>query len=116
MKYNLEGKIFQAISNTDNGEVSPDTLFHYHQDGEIVSADYEGDKIIKGHLIGKIRKTGQLDFRYHHINNEGQLMVGKCLSTPELLSDGRLKFKEHWQWLSGDTSSGQSEIVEIDSV
>ena len=42
-------------------------------------------------------------------------MLGKCLSTPELLSDGRLKFKEAWQWLSGDMSSGYSEIVEVNT-
>lgn len=116
MKFNLEGKIFHSVSNSDNGEVDSDTLFHYHQDGEIISADYYGGRIIKGHLIGKMLKTGQLDFRYHHINKDLQLMAGKCLSTPELLPDGRIKFIEKWQWLSGDNSLGQSVIEEIDSV
>ena len=116
MKYNLEGKIFQSISNTDNGEVSSDTLFHYHQDGEIVTAEYSGGSIVKGHLIAKVLDTGQMDMRYHHVNTDGQIMLGKCLSTPELLPDGGLKFKEQWQWLSGDKSSGYSEIEEIDSV
>jgi hypothetical protein len=40
-------------------------------------------------------------------------MLGKCLSTPENLPDGRLKFRESWHWLSGDMSQGQSEIEEI---
>ena len=34
----------------------------------------------------------------------------------DILQDGRLKFKEYWQWLSGDMSSGYSEIIEIDNV
>ncbi len=38
MKYNLEGKNFHSIENTENGEVNSDTLFHYHQSGEIISA------------------------------------------------------------------------------
>jgi len=75
MKYNLEGKIFQSISNTDNGEVSSDTLFHYHQDGTIVTAEYSGGSIVKGHLIAKVLDTGQLDMRYHHINTDGEIMV-----------------------------------------
>lgn len=116
MKYNLEGRIFQSISNTDNGEVSSDTLFHYHQEGVIISADYEGGAIVKGHLIGKMLETGRLDFRYHHINADGQLMAGMCLADPVLLPDGRLRLNEQWQWLSGDKSSGSSVVEEIDSL
>jgi hypothetical protein len=43
-------------------------------------------------------------------------MIGKCLSTPAIMEDGRMKLKEQWQWLSGDMSTGYSEIVEIDSI
>lgn len=113
MKYNLEGKIFTSLSNTDTGEVDEDTRFNYHQDGNIVWADYEGGSVLKGHLIAKVLDDGLLEMNYHHINKEGKLMIGKCLSTPEKLEDGRLKFKEEWQWLCGDCSSGYSEIIEI---
>ncbi len=57
MKFNLDGKIFQSIENTENGEVSSETLFHYHQDGEIVSADYSGGNIIKIKFIIVSSKT-----------------------------------------------------------
>ncbi|PWW82168.1 n-acetylglutamate synthase [Prosthecochloris marina] len=116
MKYNLDGKIFQSIENTENGEVSSETLFHYHQDDNIISADYSGGSIIKGHLLGKMSEDGTLEFTYHHINLEGNLMLGKCTSVPTLLPDGRLKLSEQWQWLSGDKSMGKSQIIEIDSV
>ena len=76
MEYNLEGKVFRSVSNTDNGEVGAGT-------------------------------------RYHHLNDKGDFMLGKCLSTPERLPDGRLRFKEQWQWLSGDMSAGSSEIEEV---
>ena len=46
------------------------------------------------------------------VNVRGELMIGQCLSTPELMSDGKLKLKEEWQWLCGDMSSGYSEVVE----
>lgn len=116
MKYNLEGKIFRSITNTENGGVGADTLFYYHQDGDVVSAMYQGGTVVTGHLLAKILKNGQLDMRYHHLNNKNEFMLGKCLSTPEVLPDGRLRFMESWQWLSGDMSKGYSEIEEIKDV
>lgn len=116
MKYNFEGKVFVSITNTENGEASADTFFRYHQDGDIVTAEYEGGAIVKGHLIATVLRDGQLDMRYHHINRKGELMIGKCLSTPEISEGGRIKLKEEWQWLSGDQSAGYSELVEIDNL
>ena len=113
MHYNLDGKTFRSLSNTDNGEVGADALFHYRQTADIVTADYSGGSIVVGHLIAKVLANGQLDMRYHHLNDKGDFMLGQCLSTPERLADGRLRFKEKWQWLSGDRSSGHSEIEEI---
>lgn len=113
MKYNLDGKIFVSASNTENGDVKVDTLFYYRQKGNIVSAEYRGGSIVRGQLLAQVLDNGQLDMRYHHLNNKGEFMLGKCLSTPEVLPDGRLRFKESWQWLSGDMSSGYSEIEEI---
>ena len=112
-QYSLEGKVFRSVSNTGNGDVGADTVFHYRQAGEIVTADYSGGGIVVGHLIATVLDDGQLDMRYHHLNDKGELMLGTCLSTPDRLPDGRLRFKEKWQWLSGDMSSGYSEIEEV---
>lgn len=113
MEFNLEGKVFRSVSNTDNGEVDADTRFHYRQAGDIVTADYRGGGIKVGHLIARVLAGGQLDMRYHHLNDKGDFMLGTCLSTPDRLPDGRLRFKEQWQWLSGDMSTGSSEIEEV---
>ena len=113
MNYDLDGKIFRSISNTGNGEVSGDTVFRYRQDGDIVTATYSGGVIVAGHLLARVLDNGQLDMRYHHVNDKGDFMIGRCISTPEVLGDGRMKFKEEWQWLCGDMSSGRSEIVEV---
>ena len=113
MVYNLEGKVFRSVSNTDNGDVGAETLFRYRQTADIVTADYSGGNIVVGHLIARIVAGGRLDMRYHHLTDKGQFMLGRCVSTPERLPDGRLRFKEEWQWLSGDQSSGHSEIEEV---
>jgi hypothetical protein len=51
--------------------------------------------------------------RYQHVNERGELMTGRCHSTPAVLSDGRLRLCKRWQWTSGDLSSGTSEIEEM---
>ncbi|MBN3521323.1 n-acetylglutamate synthase [Algoriphagus lutimaris] len=110
---NYDGKSFRPISNTENGETSEETLFHYKQEGKILSCDYSGGKIIKGHLIGIVNDAGEIDMRYHQINILGELMTGFCKSVPEFLENGKIRLHESWQWTSGDRSKGESILEEI---
>lgn len=109
---NYNNKIFRPVSNTDNGETSGDTVFHYRQTGTILTAAYSGGKILQGHLIGLVDAAGNIDMRYHQVNDKGELMTGMCRSTPELLSNGKIRLHEIWEWTSGDCSKGQSIIEE----
>lgn len=111
---NLNKKTFKALSNSDNGEVDDNTVFYYSQEDNIISAEYRGGEIIKGNLIGKQLQDGRFDFVYHHINSDGDLKIGKCLSSATLVENAKIKLLEEWQWLSGDLSSGKSELIEID--
>ena len=81
VEYNLEGKVFRSVSNTGNGEVDAETVFRYRQTADIVTADYSGGSIVAGHLIARRLAGGRLDMRYHHLNDKGDFMLGKCLST-----------------------------------
>ena len=111
---NYHNKIFRAVSNSESGESSSETLFYYQQEDNILYADYNGGSIIKGHLIGKVSEDGKIDMRYHHINSNGILMTGVCKSSPEILEDGRIRLHESWQWTCGDRSKGASIIEELD--
>jgi len=113
MPINYNNKVFKSIDSSSNAEVSEETLFQYHQEGQVVWAEYSGGVIIKGHLIAKVGEAGQLDMRYHHLNNDLEVMTGTCLSTPEMLPDGRLRLHEQWQWTSGDHSEGTSIVEEV---
>ena len=106
-------KKFKPVSNSENAETSSDTIFHYKQYGNIVTADYSGGKIIKGHLIGIVHLDGSIDMRYHQVNQDGELMTGKCHSVPERMENGKIRLIESWQWTSGDKSFGQSIIEEL---
>jgi len=108
------GRIFTSIENTSNGEVNGQTIFHYHQEGKIVWAEYSGGEIKRGYLIGKVLDGGKLDFVYQHINDKDMIRIGKCKSSPNILPNGRIQMKEIWQWLNGDNSCGESIIEEVE--
>jgi hypothetical protein len=109
---NYNNKVFRPIINTENGETSDETIFLYRQVGNILTSEYSGGKIIKGHLIGLVDENGTIEMRYHQINNKGELMTGICISTPELLQNGKIRLHENWRWTCGDNSKGQSVIEE----
>lgn len=105
-------KTFKPISNSENGETSEETVFLYKQEGNILTAEYSGGKVKKGHLIGIVDEKGIIDMRYHQINDKGEIMTGSCTSTPEILPNGKIRLHESWEWTSGDKSKGESIIEE----
>lgn len=111
---NYHDKKFRPVSNTPNGETSEETIFHYKQEGNILTCSYSGGQIKCGQLIGLVDPEGNIDMRYHQINTKGELMTGICQSTPEILNDGRIRLHESWQWTSGDCSEGNSILEEMD--
>ena len=107
-----DGKYFIPKMNTENGEVDNQTLFLYHQNENILWADYYGGEIKKGSIVGTVALNGEIDFYYQHINLSDQIRIGKCHSVPQILSDGRIELSEQWQWLNGDKSKGSSIVIE----
>ena len=110
---NYNDKKFKAVRNTVNGETSEDTIFHYMQAKNIVTATYSGGQIVEGHLMGLVSKDGEINMRYHQVNTNGNLMTGVCKSIPEIISNGKIRLHEEWQWTSGDKSKGNSIIEEL---
>ncbi|MNE35170.1 hypothetical protein D3C87_1095550 [compost metagenome] len=109
---NYNNKIFKPITNSENGETSTETAFLYKQKENILTAEYSGGKIIKGHLIGLVDNQGNIEMRYHQVNEKGELMTGICHSKPEILENGKIRLHETWQWTSGDQSKGNSILEE----
>lgn len=106
-------KYFRPVQNTENGETSNETVFHYWQDANILTSEYKGGKIIKGHLIGIVDEDGNIDMRYHQVNDMNEIMTGICRSVPEILPSGKIRLHESWKWTSGDCSEGRSIIDEL---
>ncbi|MDE5938704.1 MAG: n-acetylglutamate synthase [Lachnospiraceae bacterium] len=107
-----DGRCFVPEMNSENGEVSGQTVFTYHQSGTLLWAEYGGGDIVKGTLIGTVLQNGELDFVYQHMNREMQLRTGKCHSVPVVSEGGKLELSEEWEWTNGDFSKGNSLLVE----
>ena len=82
MEYNLEGKVFRSISNTGSGEVGADTLFHYHQAADIVTAEYSGGSVVTGHLIARVLADGRLDMRTTFPTSSGRMSFSAKFTAP----------------------------------
>ena len=48
---NYNHKSFRPVQNTDNGETSPETVFYYKQEGNIISSEYKGGDFSTGTSI-----------------------------------------------------------------
>lgn len=109
---NYDKRKFVSVENSETGDVSAETTFHYQQKGDLVWAQYSGGAVVFGNLIAKVLADNSLDMRYQHLNSRGELMTGKCLSKPEILPDGRIRLREKWQWTCGDFAEGESIVEE----
>jgi hypothetical protein len=112
-KINYDKRVFKSVQNSATGEVTGETRFFYHQEGNVVWAEYRGGEIIFGNLIAKVFDDDSLEMSYQHLNKQGELMTGRCASEPEILANGKIRLHERWQWTSGDFSSGESVVEEI---
>lgn len=110
---NYDNRKFRVVENTNNGETTQETVFHYRQQGAILTSNYSGGKIVKGHLMGLVDENGVIEMRYHQVNIDRILMTGTCLSKPEINTNGKIRLHESWEWTSGDFSSGTSILEEI---
>jgi hypothetical protein len=110
---NYNNKKFRPVQNSENAETTEETIFEYKQTGNILTSEYNGGKIVKGHLIGVVDKIGNIEMRYHQVNLKGELMTGICYSKPEMNKNGKIKLHESWEWTSGDKSYGKSILEEF---
>lgn len=110
-KLNLGGRRFVALSNSDSGEVSDETIFYYHQKGDTVWATYEGGDIVFGTLSGQIMGE-KLKFNYQHRNRTNEYMTGMCHTDIQIVN-GKIQLHEKWKWTCADFSQGTSILEEL---
>ncbi len=84
---------------------------HYRQDGDLVTVEIGGGNVRTGRLVGSVDDSGVLTAGYGMVLADGEVIAGRCVSTPSWLPDGRLLLTERWQRIDG--SSGTSYIASL---
>lgn len=99
MQPSLDGRRFRVSEMEEHEEASAETVFEYHEDGDVVCARYQGGSVRLGFLVGS-RNRDRLDLRYSRLNENGQSSSGRCSTTITRLPDGRLRLAEDGAWES----------------
>jgi hypothetical protein len=110
---NYNGRKFKVVSTSGSGEVTTELTFHYRQEGDVLSCNYSGGVIQEGTLLGSVDEQGVITFTYRQVNQRGVERSGICVSTPEVLDDGRIRLHETWRWTDGDQSTGTAVLEEV---
>ncbi len=110
---NFNNKVFKTTSNSPHGETNEETFFYYKQNGDFITADYKGGSIKSGNLVATANEDGTLQMQYHHINFKNELLTGVSYSIPTIMSDGKIRITENWQWTCKDFSEGVSILDEV---
>ena len=89
-----------VIKTAENGVVNHETIFHFSQKDEIVSAEYQGGKILKGFLVGKLSIQNQLEFSYCQMQVDDKLDNGVSICQLSKNENGKIILTEHFEWKS----------------
>ncbi len=110
----LQNKKFVPVANSENGEVSDQTVFYFTQENDKVEATYRGGSIMSGNIIGRFTPEGEMELLYHCLTATMELRAGKA-RVKISNEHGKIKLTMQWQWLNGDRSAGSSEYIEVQS-
>jgi hypothetical protein len=91
----------------------PTSVGHYHQDSDLVWAEFSGPTVPVGRLVGNCDAAGVITAAYCMVTTAGETIAGTVRTTPTVLDDGRIELTEHWRRMDGSTGvSHLEEIVE----
>lgn len=105
---NYDGRRFRAVGH---GPDSPTAT--YRQSGDLLWAEFGGGHARRGSLTGLCAEDGTLNFAYTMVLEGGEVIAGRCRSTPEILEDGRILLHEKWERYGEHAGSGESQIEEV---
>lgn len=108
---NLEGRRFPATDPDSTGAVAI-----YHQDGDLVWADYAGGQVRQGTLAGHAMADGTITVAYAMVLTDGRIVGGRSRMTPKVLDDGRIHLREAWRRTKPYPTGGVSGYDELPPV
>ncbi|HEX8096116.1 hypothetical protein [Jatrophihabitans sp.] len=108
-RIDYDGRRFSPVPATS----AHATIAHYHQQQDLLWAEFAGGEVRRGSIAGTSAPDGVLRFAYCMVLAGGELITGVCRSIPEVLADGRIRLTEHWERFGAGAASGISTLEEL---
>jgi hypothetical protein len=107
---NYDGRTFRAATGRAGDDVP---VAHYHQDGNLVWAEFAGGNVRRGSLTGVCAEDGTLELSYCMVLDDNAVVSGRCASKADRLPDGRIRVHEEWTRFTPGPDSGVSQLEEV---
>src|SRR5262249_21781352 len=106
----FDGRVFRS-SAAETGDGSGFPVGHYHQEGDLVWAEFSGGAVRVGRLAGHRDPLGTLTAGAVPVLAGDEVVSGTVVTTASPLPGGRLRLRE--QWRRADGSTGVSYLDEV---
>ena len=106
---------YDGLTFQPSGETDP-PLARYHQEDDLVWAEFGGGRVRRGCLVGTCDGDGVLRFTYCMVLRNSEVVCGRSTSTPELLEDGRIRLTEQWERYGPLAATGVSYLEQVHDV
>jgi hypothetical protein len=110
---NLSNKIFELIENND-GLAAEKTRMIFENGTSPYRAIYAGENVEYGNVI-VTTNNNTMNMLYQALTRDGVLVAGKAQVSMSAINPASLEMTLHWQWLTGDFSSGISRWKEVNA-
>ena len=107
----FNNKTFSLIGNSENGEVTDETIFKFSQRDQLVTAYYYGGSIRLGKIIARLHGK-KLHMLYQCMTTDNELKAGKAVADIRFTQQHKIKLELNWEWLEGQKDSGTSVYLE----
>ncbi|MGE5827023.1 MAG: hypothetical protein ACM30G_01480 [Micromonosporaceae bacterium] len=88
-------------------------MAQYHQQGDLVWADFAGGHVRRGSVVGTCAPDGVLRLTYCMVLESGEIISGRSHSTPDRLEDGRILLTERWERYGPHAATGVSYLEQV---
>lgn len=106
MSIDYEGREFRKLEAEDG------VTARYHQEDDLVWADFTGGPVRRGTVNGICGPDGTLRFAYTMVLDGGDVIAGSSVNTPEFDADGGLLLREEWERYGPHAETGVSYLAE----
>jgi len=75
-----------------------------------------GGHVRRGSLTGRVASDGAIDFAYSMVLDDGEVVCGRCHSTPlRRRGGGGIRIREEWERYGANAATGVSYLEEVEA-